>query len=68
MSGRFRWVHFQLEYLADCPLIGIQRALGKLPATSDKTYERTLREIKDTNSKYVATPSTRRSRLPPTPS
>ena len=43
----------QLEYLANCPPVGIQRALDELPATLDETYERTLREIKDTNSEYA---------------
>ena len=46
-------MYCQLEYLADCPPVGIQRALDKLPATLDETYERTLREIKDTNSEYA---------------
>ena len=46
-------MHCQLEYLADCPPVGIQRALDELPATLDKTYERTLREIKDTNSEFA---------------
>jgi len=46
-------VYCQLEYLADCPPVGIQRALDELPATLDETYERTLREIKDTNSEYA---------------
>jgi len=52
-DGMFRWVYCQLEYLADCPPVGIQSALDKLPATLDETYERTLREIKDTNSEYA---------------
>ena len=46
-------MYCQLEYLADCPPVGIQRALDELPATLDETYERTLREIKDTNSEYA---------------
>jgi len=46
-------VYCQLEYLADCPPVRIQRALDELPATLDETYERTLREIKDTNSEYA---------------
>ena len=46
-------MYCQLEYLADCPPVGIQRALDELPATLDGTYERTLREIKDTNSEYA---------------
>ena len=33
--------------------MGIQRALKELPATLDATYERTLREIKVTNSEYA---------------
>ena len=43
-------MYCQLEYLADCPPVHIQRALDELPATLDETYERTLREIKDANS------------------
>ena len=31
----------------------IRRALDELPVTLDETYERTLREIKDTNSEYA---------------
>jgi len=46
-------VYCQLEYLADCHPVRIQRALDELPATLDETYERTLREIKDTNSEYA---------------
>ena len=46
-------MHCQLDYLAGCPLVGIERALVELPATLDETYERTLREIKDTNSEYA---------------
>ena len=46
-------MYCQLEYLADCPPVRIQRALDELPATLDETYERTLREIKDTNSEYA---------------
>src|SRR5260221_1073422 len=53
LSGRFRWVYCQLEYLADCPPVRIERALDELPATLDEIYERTLREIKDTNSEYA---------------
>jgi ankyrin repeat protein len=52
-SDRFRWVYCQLEHLADCPPVGIRRALDELPATLEETYERTLREIKDTNSEYA---------------
>ena len=47
-------MYCQLEYLADCPPVHIQRALDELPATLDETYERTLREIKDTNSEYAS--------------
>ena len=46
-------MYCQLEYLADCPPVGIQRALDELPATFDETYERTLREINDANSEYA---------------
>jgi len=46
-------VYCQLEYLANCPPVRIQRALDELPATLDETYERTLREIEDTNSEYA---------------
>src|SRR5260221_9203570 len=44
---RFRWVDCQLAYLADCIPRDIQDILNRLPATLDETYERTLREIKD---------------------
>jgi len=47
-SDRFRWVHCQLAYLADCFPGNIQDILNELPATLDETYERTLREIKET--------------------
>ena len=46
-------MYCQLEYLADCPPARIHHALDELPATLDETYERTLREIKDTNSEYA---------------
>ena len=46
-------MYCQLEYLADCPPVGLQHALDELPATLDETYERTLREIKHTNSEYA---------------
>ena len=46
-------MYCQLEYLANRPLVHIQRALDELPATLDETYERTLREIEDTNSEYA---------------
>src|ERR1700741_2437046 len=50
---RFRWVHCQLEYLGGCLPGRIQRALDELPATLDGTYERTLREIQDTNWEFA---------------
>ena len=46
-------MYCQLEYLADCLPVGIERTLDELPATLDETYERTLREMKDTNSEYA---------------
>ena len=46
-------MYCQLEYLANRPLVHIQRALDELPATLDETYERTLGEIEDTNSEYA---------------
>jgi len=42
-----------LEYLADCLPGRIRHALGELPDTLDGTYERTLREIKDTNWEFA---------------
>jgi len=47
-------VYCQLEYLANCPPVRIQRALDELPATLDETYARTLREIEDMNSEYAS--------------
>jgi hypothetical protein len=46
-------VHCQLEYLAGCLPGRIQRALEELPSTLDATYERTLREISDTNWEFA---------------
>jgi ankyrin repeat protein len=46
-------VYCQREYLADCPPVRIQHALDEFPATLDETYERTLREIKETDSEYA---------------
>jgi len=46
-------VHCQLEYLAGCLPGRIRHALGELPSTLDATYERTLREIKDTNWEFA---------------
>jgi len=46
-------VYCQLEYLANRPLVHLEHALDELPATLDETYERTLREIDDTNSEYA---------------
>jgi len=52
-SDRFRWVHCQLDYLGDCLPGCIRQALDELPATLDGTYERTLREIKETNWEFA---------------
>ena len=46
-------MYCQLEYLANRPLVHLEHALDELPATLDETYERTLREIDDTNSEYA---------------
>jgi len=46
-------VHCQLKYLANCPLGHIQHALDELPATLNKTYERTLQEINGTDLEYA---------------
>ena len=46
-------MYCQLEYLADCLPVDIERALDELPATLDDTYERTLREIKDKKSEHA---------------
>ena len=46
-------MHCQLEYLAGCLPGRIRHALGELPSTLDGTYERTLREIKDTNWEFA---------------
>ena len=46
-------MYCQLEYLADCLPVDIERALDELPATLDETYERTLREIKDRKSEHA---------------
>src|ERR1700742_297964 len=50
---RFRWVYCQLEYLGGCLPGRIRQALDELPVTLDGTYERTLREIKDTNWEFA---------------
>src|SRR5579863_7568137 len=52
-SDRFRWLHCQLDYLADCHPGQIQDTLDELPTTLDETYERSLREIKDINWKFA---------------
>ena len=52
-SDRFRWVDCQLAYLADCFPGNIEDTLNGLPATLDDTYERTLREIKETKWEYA---------------
>jgi ankyrin repeat protein len=46
-------VYCQLEYLSDCLPGRIQEALDELPDTLDGTYERTLREIKNTNWEFA---------------
>ena len=46
-------MHCQLECLAGCLPGRIRHALGELPSTLDATYERTLREIKDTNWEFA---------------
>ena len=53
ISGRFRWVYCQLDYLGKCLPGRVQHALGELPATLDETYERTLQEIDDTNWEFA---------------
>src|SRR5712691_1845066 len=53
ISGRFRWVYCQLDYLGKCLPGRVQRALDELPATLDETYERTLHEIDDTNWEFA---------------
>src|SRR5260221_1429708 len=50
---RFRWVYCQLEYLSGCLPGRIRQALDELPDTLDGTYERTLREIKETNWEFA---------------
>jgi len=42
-------VDCQLKYLSRCLPVNLERALNKLPATLDETYERTLGEIEDAN-------------------
>ena len=51
--GRFRWVYCQLDYLGKCLPGRIQHALIELPETLDGTYERTLREINNTNWEFA---------------
>jgi len=48
-SGRFRWVYCQLDYLGKCLPGRIRHTLDELPKSLDETYERTLREIHETN-------------------
>ena len=52
-NDRFRWAYCQLEYLSDCLPGRIRHAVNELPKTLDETYERTLREIKDTNWEFA---------------
>ena len=46
-------MYCQLDYLGDCLPGRIRRALDELPSTLDATYERTLREIKDTSWEFA---------------
>ncbi len=46
-------MYCQLEYLSDCLPGRIRQSLDELPATLDGTYERVLREIKDTNWEFA---------------
>jgi len=46
-------VYCQLDYLGDCLPGRIRHALDELPGTLDGTYERTLREIKETNWEFA---------------
>ena len=46
-------MYCQLDYLGKCLPGRIHRALDELPATLDETYERTLREIGDTNGEFA---------------
>ena len=52
-ESRFKWAHCRLEYLGDCLPGRIVQALDELPATLDETYERTLRDIKETNWEFA---------------
>jgi ankyrin repeat protein len=52
-SCRFQYVRCQLDHLARCHPWHIQDALNELPETLDGTYERTLREIDNTNWESV---------------
>jgi ankyrin repeat protein len=45
-------VYCQLDYLGDCLPGRIRRALDELPESLDGTYERSLRELKDTNWEF----------------
>ena len=46
-------MYCQLGYLGDCLPGRIRHALDELPETLDRTYERTLREIKITNWEFA---------------
>ena len=50
---RFRWAYCQLEYLSSCLPGSILHALDYLPETLDRTYERTLQELKGTNWEFA---------------
>ena len=46
-------MYCQLNYLGECLPGRIRYALGELPRTLDGTYERTLREINETNWQFA---------------
>lgn len=52
--GMFRWVDCQIQALRGCPSrTEVRRALQDLPETLDKTYERTLRNIRPSHRSYA---------------
>ena len=53
ISGKFRWVYCQLDYLSKCIPARVEHALDELPVTLDETYEGTLHEIGDANWEYA---------------
>jgi len=50
---RFRWASCQLENLRDCDEQDVPETLGTLPSTLNETYERTLKNIKESKRKYA---------------